>query len=361
MFYHLTKMFCFATLALVVSANSAISLESTWRGLTIADESRCAKYDRTSDYPYSQTVEKEIVKLLGNQIYSPYSGKFYGSTKETDIDHIVSLSEAHDSGLCRSDRATKVKFASDIRNLALASPEVNRFQKAGHDAANWLPEKNKCWYAKKVIDIKMAYNLSVDSNELISLEKALSDCSSFDMDIPIGQKVANRNVSHTQKVALFVQPAQANKSLVKKSKSGICHASSSSHFERVKNFTPYEDLASCIESGGRCPKRDTKCSALQASQGEDDKSHEQDSKNDHEEQIIDKNEGSKNSKNLGNEVVKKSKSGICHATSSSHFSRVKNFTSYKDLTSCIESGGRCPKKDTNCNNLNNKEEKKEMI
>ena len=41
---------------------------------------------------------------------------------------------------------------------------------------------------------------------------------------------------------------------VKKSKSGICHASSSPHYERTKNFTPFKTLDECLKSGGRLPK-----------------------------------------------------------------------------------------------------------
>ena len=42
--------------------------------------------------------------------------------------------------------------------------------------------------------------------------------------------------------------------VVKKSKSGICHAPSSSHYERTKNFTPFKTLDECLKSGGRLPK-----------------------------------------------------------------------------------------------------------
>ena len=43
--------------------------------------------------------------------------------------------------------------------------------------------------------------------------------------------------------------------VVKKSKSGICHAPSSPHYERTKNFTPFKTLDECLKSGGRLPKR----------------------------------------------------------------------------------------------------------
>ena len=41
---------------------------------------------------------------------------------------------------------------------------------------------------------------------------------------------------------------------VKMSKSGICHGVSSRHYERVKNFTPYESMQECLDDGGRKPK-----------------------------------------------------------------------------------------------------------
>ena len=135
------------------SAASPLSLPSdsspgpsadTWRGLTIAPEHRCAPYDKKRDYPYPQSVERDIVRELG-AVYGPYTARRFASTSETDIEHIVAASEAHDSGLCAADVATKARFARDLRNLTLAAPEVNRFEKSGKDAGEWLPARNRCW------------------------------------------------------------------------------------------------------------------------------------------------------------------------------------------------------------------------
>ena len=68
-------------------------------------------------------------------VYGPYTGTCFESTRQTDIEHIVAASEAHDSGLCAADPATKARFSRDLRNLTLASPQVNRHQKSGRDAA----------------------------------------------------------------------------------------------------------------------------------------------------------------------------------------------------------------------------------
>ena len=84
--------------------------DNTWKGLKIEKENRCSPYNRSKDYVYSQTIENKIVESLENKIYSPYSGEYFKSIKETDIEHIVSLSEAHDSGLCAADENTKNRF-----------------------------------------------------------------------------------------------------------------------------------------------------------------------------------------------------------------------------------------------------------
>ncbi len=54
-------------------------------------------------------------------------------------------------------------------------------------------------------------------------------------------------------LVVFLPLSQAE--LVKKSRSAICHDSSSPFFTRVKNFTPYDSLEECLESGGRLPKK----------------------------------------------------------------------------------------------------------
>ena len=157
--------------------------EEIWRGLVIAPEHRCAPYDR-DDYPYSQSVEAEIVAAMGGRIYGPYTGRYFLSTRRTDIEHIVAVSEAHDSGLCAADQTVRRRFASDLLNLTLATPEVNRCGgtgKCAHDAAVWLPAMNECWFAARVIAVKFKYSLTVDRDEAVALQRVLSDCTTTDI------------------------------------------------------------------------------------------------------------------------------------------------------------------------------------
>ena len=146
----------------------------------MAPEYRCSPYD-PDDYPYPQSVEQQIVASMGGIIYGPYTGSRFDSASDTDIEHIVARSEAHDSGLCAADSETRRRFASDVVNLTLASPEVNRGQKSGNDAAEWLPELNRCWFASRVVEVRQKYGLTIDRRERDVLANTLSGCASTEM------------------------------------------------------------------------------------------------------------------------------------------------------------------------------------
>ena len=168
-----------ATLAALALAGTATA--ESWRGLTVTPENRCSAYDKKEDYPYPPSVEHDIVRELG-AVYGPYTGTCFASTRDTDIEHIVATSEAHDSGLCAADRATRARFAQDLRNLTLASPQVNRHEKSGKDAGEWVPDRNRCWFAGRVLKVKRAYGLSVDQREAAALEEILSKCGNSEME-----------------------------------------------------------------------------------------------------------------------------------------------------------------------------------
>ena len=160
-------------------AVSTLQAQTSWRGLTIAPERRCAPYD-ADDYRYAQSVEDRIVAELGG-VYGPYTGRWFASDSETDIEHIVARSEAHDSGLCAADPATRRRFATDPLNLTLAGPRVNRYEKVDRDAAEWLPAQNRCWFAARVIAVRQRYGLTIDQREADALDRVLAGCASTEL------------------------------------------------------------------------------------------------------------------------------------------------------------------------------------
>jgi len=158
-----------AALALLAAPASALDL-------TIAPESRCSPYDKSRDYAYPQSIEPRIVERMGGVIYSPYDDKVYDSISQTDIEHIVATSEAHDSGLCARPAEDRKAFANDLENLTLAPPSINRHDKSGKDAGEWLPDNNRCWFAQVVIGVKRKWGLSVDQREHDALARVMAGC-----------------------------------------------------------------------------------------------------------------------------------------------------------------------------------------
>ena len=142
-------------------------------GFEVEPENRCSPYNRDRDYRYSQSLESQILERMAGEIRCRYTGQVYNSLSETDIEHVVAISEAHDSGLCAADAETRRTFASDFDNLTLADPQVNRYEKGAKDAAEWLPELNRLWFVETVIKVKKKYGLTVDRAEMEALAGVL--------------------------------------------------------------------------------------------------------------------------------------------------------------------------------------------
>ena len=94
---------------------------------------------------------------------------------------MVARSEAYDSGLCAADLATRRSFATDLLNLTLAGPRVNRYEKVDRDAAEWLPAQNRCWFASRVVAVRQHDDLTIDRRERDALDQVLEGCASTEL------------------------------------------------------------------------------------------------------------------------------------------------------------------------------------
>ena len=153
----------------------------TYRGIEVAPERRCSPYDR-ANYRYSQSLEPRIVAALG-QVYGPYTGRRFAGTGETDIEHMVATSEAHDSGLCAAPASVRAGFASDLLNLTLAGRSVNRYRKSAKDVAEWIPARNACWFVARTLEVRRKYGLTINRAEAAAAEAVLDDCESTELEV----------------------------------------------------------------------------------------------------------------------------------------------------------------------------------
>ena len=162
------------------------------RALTVAPELRCAPYD-PEDYRHRRSLEQQVIGRMDGRIYSPYSGRHFSTSGDTEVEHIVAKSEAHDSGLCSAPASERQRFAGDLENLTLASGGLNR-RKSAKDAAAWLPPlvANRCWFAARVTMVRDRYDLTVDREERDTLEAILRRCKTTKMIVTPGPEAPNR-------------------------------------------------------------------------------------------------------------------------------------------------------------------------
>ncbi len=200
------KRFLFVIVLLAFLTPTMLHAQEPGPAIVIKPENRCSPYNR-DHYPYSQSVEDSVIARMGGRIYSPYTGESFASKRETDIEHIVAVSEAHDSGLCAASTSTRRSFAQDLDNLTLASPTLNRYHKVAKDVAEWLPVQNQCWFVARVLAVKKKYNLTMDIKEATTALNVLADCSSIEMmigNVPLDITKTEPTQISTPTVARFI-------------------------------------------------------------------------------------------------------------------------------------------------------------
>ncbi|GAB3454747.1 DUF3761 domain-containing protein [Kineococcus endophyticus] len=113
----------------------------------------------------------------------PYSGDAIaftrgGSTSSAvQVDHVVALSNAWQTGAQSWDAATRTAFANDPLGLLAVDGPLNE-QKGDGDAATWLPPNTafRCDYVARQVAVKAAYGLWVTPPERDAIARVLGTC-----------------------------------------------------------------------------------------------------------------------------------------------------------------------------------------
>jgi len=93
----------------------------------------------------------------------PYTDSIFEDAGDLDIDHIVPLKEAHESGAANWDKVKRINFANDYqksKNLLPVWNSVNR-SKGSRDPTEWLPPNHEyhCEYLDRWSKVKSYWNL----------------------------------------------------------------------------------------------------------------------------------------------------------------------------------------------------------
>ncbi len=127
-------------------------------------------------------VDPYKCKVIAGDWVSPYDGARWSDPTDIDIDHVVALKEAWDSGAWAWSAATRNAYAndtSDKRTLLAVTDNVNQ-QKSDKDPSNWVPPLKSylCTYLGNWISVKARWNLSMDKSEWGRIKNLLnSSCA----------------------------------------------------------------------------------------------------------------------------------------------------------------------------------------
>ena len=125
---------------------------------------------------------RECVVMSGVLI-DPYSGdrmEFLRGEKTSSliqIDHVVALSNAWQTGAFQKTLVERTQFANDPLNLLAVKGSLNN-QKGDGDAATWLPplKSYRCAYVARQIAVKKKYGLWVTPPEKAAIAGILAKC-----------------------------------------------------------------------------------------------------------------------------------------------------------------------------------------
>jgi hypothetical protein len=99
------------------------------------------------------------------------------SSMEVQIDHVVALSNAWQTGAFKLTADQRRAFSNDPLNLFAVKGRLNS-QKGDGDAATWLPplKSFRCSYVAQQIAVKAKYSLWVTAPEKAAMVSILSKC-----------------------------------------------------------------------------------------------------------------------------------------------------------------------------------------
>lgn len=121
--------------------------------------------------------------VLSGVLHDPYSGTRVDFTRgpvtslDVQIDHVVALANAWQTGAAYWPADKRERFANDRRNLLAVRGDLN-LQKRDGDAATWLPPRKafRCTYVAIQILTKQRHGLWVTAPEKEAMQRVLLGC-----------------------------------------------------------------------------------------------------------------------------------------------------------------------------------------
>jgi len=125
----------------------------------------------------------DLCVVLSGTLVDPYSGETINfvrgvaTSSEVQIDHVVALSNAWQTGAFKLSADQRKSFANDPLNLLAVKGKLNS-QKGDGDAATWIPplKSYRCDYVSRQIAVKIKYKLWFTAPEKEAMVRILKSC-----------------------------------------------------------------------------------------------------------------------------------------------------------------------------------------
>ncbi len=148
------------------------------------------------NYILARDMDDEVLRsstdctVLSGTLHDPYTGKTIvfargpTSSAKIQIDHVVALSNAWQTGAQQLPTDRRYQLANDPLNLLAVDGPANN-QKSDADAASWLPPNKdyRCRYVARQIAVKQTYSLWVTQAEHDTMAIVLKACP--DQTLPL--------------------------------------------------------------------------------------------------------------------------------------------------------------------------------
>lgn len=187
-----------------VEVGATVPISLLLESLEVKDEEKSSSYDR-EEFRHWVNVEgkcsaREFVLLTESIIEVSYTDKAeckvstgkwlslyddqtLSNASDVDIDHMVPLKEAWESGAHSWNDAKRRSYANDVdydKSLIAVSAKSNR-AKSDRDPSDWLPPSNAyiCTYLADWVAVKYRWELTIDATEKATIAKESEDCTNL--------------------------------------------------------------------------------------------------------------------------------------------------------------------------------------
>jgi hypothetical protein len=149
-------------------------------GWTDPDHNGCDARQDTIRAATTNRVTAGPCKITQADIRDRYTGRTYPGANPSafDIDHVVALHDAWNSGAYTWTRAKRIAFANDPADLVLTTASANR-SKGDQDPSTWAPASHDgaCFYARTYRAIKLRWRLHTTPAQRSAIRRTLATCT----------------------------------------------------------------------------------------------------------------------------------------------------------------------------------------